>query len=202
MHLNKLKVGLRTLKTAIAIMLCILLFQIIGGNHAEMSMMIASLSAAFAMRQDISSALQFGKSRIISNILGGALALVYYFIISSTNRVNLGQLILIPFFVIILIVISNAINNQSGIIGGISALLIVSLTVSPEQTFIYPLLRIADTLVGTFISIAVNYFIKQTKPEEINEIDNAIKSLEKKELELEELKQQISAMQKKENHAN
>lgn len=202
MHLNKLKVGLRTLKTAIAIMLCILLFQNIGGDHAEMSMMIASLSAAFAMRQDISSALQFGKSRIISNILGGALALVYYFIISSTNRVNLGQLILIPFFVIILIVISNAINNQSGIIGGISALLIVSLTVSPEQTFIYPLLRIADTLVGTFISIAVNYFIKQTKPEEINEIDNAIKSLEKKELELEELKQQISAMQKKENHAN
>lgn len=199
MHMGKFKIGLRTVKTAIAIMLCILLFQTIGGERAEMSMMISSLSAAFAMRQDISTALQFGKSRIIGNFLGGGLALVYYWIISTTDAVKLGQLFLIPFFVMILIAISNMINNQAGIIGGISALLIVSLTVSPDQTFIYPLLRIADTLVGTMISVGVNFLIKQSKPKEINEIDQAIIELEQKETELEELKKRITLLQKHSN---
>ena len=48
-------------KTAIAVMLCILLFQFFHRG----SPMIACLAAVFSLRQDLNTSLSFGKSRII-----------------------------------------------------------------------------------------------------------------------------------------
>ena len=73
MIVGRFRLGMRTLKTAIAVMLCILLFQF---SHRG-SPMIACLAAVFSLRQDLNTSLSFGKSRIIGNTLGGFLALLY-----------------------------------------------------------------------------------------------------------------------------
>lgn len=53
MIVGRFRLGMRTLKTAIAVMLCILLFQF---SHRG-SPMIACLAAVFSLRQDLNTSL-------------------------------------------------------------------------------------------------------------------------------------------------
>ena len=76
MHFGNFRFGMRTFKSALAVMLCILIFHLT--NRGEP--MIAALSAVFSMRQDLPTTLSFGKSRILSNSLGGSLAIIYILI--------------------------------------------------------------------------------------------------------------------------
>ena len=62
-------------KTAIAVMLCILLFRFLNRGQP----LIAALSAVFSLRQDLTTTLSFGKSRVLGNSIGGATAIIYFF---------------------------------------------------------------------------------------------------------------------------
>ena len=55
MIVGRFRLGMRTLKTAIAVMLCILLFQFFHRG----SPMIACLAAVFSLRQDLNTSLSF-----------------------------------------------------------------------------------------------------------------------------------------------
>lgn len=108
MIVGRFRLGMRTLKTAIAVMLCILLFQF---SHRG-SPMIACLAAVFSLRQDLNTSLSFGKSRIIGNTLGGFLALLYVLAQDYFPNQHLVELLLLPLLVIIVIVVSDGINNN------------------------------------------------------------------------------------------
>lgn len=193
MAIGRFRLGLRTLKTALAVMLCILLFKVL--NRGEP--MIAALSAVFALRQDLTTSVSFGKSRIIGNTIGGGLAIVYILVQNVFNHDFLVELILMPLLVIVVIVLSDGINNNSGIISAVSTLLLIALSLPQGESFSYALSRVIDTFIGTFIAIALNFFFQPKPVEEEHEIDEDLLELEKKEQELVELKLKIK---QKEEH--
>ena len=47
-------------------------------------------------------------------------------------------------------------NNKAGIIGGVSAMLIITLSIPTGETFLYVFARIFETFIGVFIAILVN----------------------------------------------
>ena len=163
MIVGRFRLGMRTLKTAIAVMLCILLFQFFHRG----SPMIACLAAVFSLRQDLNTSLSFGKSRIIGNTLGGFLALLYVLAQDYFPNQHLVELLLLPLLVIIVIVVSDGINNNAE--------------------------RVLDTFIGTFIAIGLNVFLQPKPAEEAHEISEDLAELEKKEKELEALRQQVQA---------
>ena len=57
MKLGRFRLGMRTIKTAIAVMLCILLFHFLDRGQP----LIAALSAVFSLRQDLTTTISFGK---------------------------------------------------------------------------------------------------------------------------------------------
>ena len=56
-----------------------------------------------------------------------------------------------------------AMNNKAGVIGGVSALLIITLSVSEGDTIVYVFARIFETFIGVFVAMLVNYDINRLR---------------------------------------
>ncbi|WP_207696351.1 hypothetical protein DOK67_0002925 [Enterococcus sp. DIV0212c] len=187
MEVGPFRLGMRTLKTALAVMLCIILFKVFDRGAP----MIAALAAVFSLRQDLTTSLTFGKSRILGNTLGGGLAIVYFLVKDLFSNDFLVELFLLPFLVIVVIVVSDGMNNNSGIISAIATLLLISLSIPQGESFYFALSRVIDTFIGTFIGIGLNFFIRPKPIEETHEIEEDLAELEQKEKELVELREKI-----------
>lgn len=187
MTIGPFRLGMRTVKTALAVMLCILLFQLLHRG----SPMIACLAAVFSLRQDFNTSLSFGKSRVIGNSLGGVLAIV--FVLAKNYFANdfWVELFLLPLLIVVVIVLSDGINNNAGIISATATLLMISLSIPQGDSIYYAIERVLDTFIGTFIAIGMNFFLRPKPVEEKHEVDEDLAELAKKEKELEVLKASI-----------
>ena len=81
MQFGKFRIGLRTLKTAMAVMLIITAFYFF-----KRPPFVAALASVFALRESWDKTLSFAKIRLISNMVGGLLALVYFMVHTSTSH--------------------------------------------------------------------------------------------------------------------
>lgn len=156
---QKLKVGLRTAKTGLAVFLVLLLFYLLKWEGAQ----IAALTAVFSLREDLDKSWTFGVSRLMGNVIGGGLALVFYWVSAVFAGHELIALVVLPLLVMLTIVLNVAINNASGVVGATATLLIITLSPVTGPTSWYVLARILQTFVGVFIAILVNADVNRLK---------------------------------------
>ena len=195
MQFGRFRLGMRTIKTAIAVMLCILLFRFLNRGQP----LIAALSAVFSLRQDLTTTLSFGKSRVLGNSIGGATAIIYFFMKQYFNNDFLIELLVLPALVAFIIVLSDGINNNSGIISGIATMLLITLSVPQGESFIFALDRVLDTFIGTLIAIFINFVLRPPEKEKQAEIKEDLVVLKERETELktmlEDVQEEISKQQ-------
>ncbi len=149
---DKLTLGMRTFKTGLSVFLVLLLFHIFGLEGLQ----IGALTAVFSLREDFDKTITFGTSRIIGNTIGGMFSIVFYVLQIAFNHQFWVTLIFVPILTMLTIIFNVAFNNKAGIIGGVAALLIITLSIPTGHTFIYVLSRILETFLGVFIAIIVN----------------------------------------------
>lgn len=195
MQFGRFRLGMRTIKTAIAVMLCILLFRFLNRGQP----LIAALSAVFSLRQDLTTTLSFGKSRVLGNSIGGATAIIYFFMKQYFHNDFLIELSVLPALVAFIIVLSDGINNNSGIISGIATMLLITLSVPQGESFIFALDRVLDTFIGTLIAIFINFVLRPPEKEKQAEIKEDLVVLKERETELktmlEDVQEEISKQQ-------
>lgn len=195
MQFGRFRLGMRTIKTAIAVMLCILLFRFLNRGQP----LIAALSAVFSLRQDLTTTLSFGKSRVLGNSIGGATAIIYFFMKQYFHNDFLIDLLVLPALVAFIIVLSDGINNNSGIISGIATMLLITLSVPQGESFIFALDRVLDTFIGTLIAIFINFVLRPPEKEKQAEIKEDLVVLKERETELktmlEDVQEEISKQQ-------
>ncbi|WP_291292111.1 aromatic acid exporter family protein [Enterococcus sp.] len=195
MQFGRFRLGMRTIKTALAVMLCILLFRFLNRGQP----LIAALSAVFSLRQDLTTTLSFGKSRVLGNSIGGATAILYFFLKQYFHNDFLIELLVLPALVAFIIVLSDGINNNSGIISGIATMLLITLSVPQGESFIFALDRVLDTFIGTLIAIFINFVLRPPEKEKQEEIKEDLVVLQEKESELkhllEDVQEEISKQQ-------
>ena len=155
MKIGNYRIGMRTLKTGIAVGLCILLFHLLDREPP----MIAALAAVFGLREDWQTSLKFGKTRILGNSIGAIFAAMLVVIQQFAGWPFWIELIGVPLGVILIIVFCDHTNYNAGIIGANAAFLIIYFTIPTDETVIYALARVLDTFIGTFIAILVNRVI-------------------------------------------
>lgn len=182
MEFGQFRLGMRTVKTGIAVGICILIFHFLHRGTP----MIASLAAVFALRQDVETTVKFGKSRILGNSIGALVAALFIFIHRGLGGSFLIEVIGIPICIMFIIILCDGIDYNSGIIGAIATLLIIYFTIPTTDTFFYALERVVDTFIGTFVALAVNHLIRTPIPEKVNEINEEIQQLDEEKEELEE----------------
>lgn len=179
MQFGRFRLGMRTIKSALAVMICILVFHISNRGTP----LIAALSAVFSLRQDLTTSVSFGKSRVLGNSLGGVLALFYFFVQSYFQNEFLVQVILLPILVVVIIVFSDGIDNNAGIVSGIATMLMIALSIPSGESFSYAFARVMDTFIGTTIAISINALRPHANERE-KQIAEDLVVLKKKEAKL------------------
>lgn len=190
MRIGRFRLGMRTIKTALAVMICIALFEFTNRGTP----LIAALAAVFSLRQDLNTSVSFGRSRVLGNSLGGLLALIYYYIQSFFRENIYFDIFLLPLLVILVIVISDGLNNNTGIISAIATMLLIALSIPEGESVLYALNRVLDTFIGTLIALALNVTIAPNHDEKEKEIEEDLHVLKQKEADLTKM---LTEVQKK-----
>ncbi|WP_424685225.1 FUSC family protein [Enterococcus sp.] len=187
MHIGRFRIGMRTMKTALAVMICILLFKITDRREP----LIAALAAVFSLRQDLTTTVSFGRSRILGNSMGGLFAIFYFFIKQYVHQDFLLELFLLPLLVALIIILSDGINNNTGIVSAIATMLLITLSVTRSESIYFALQRVIDTFIGTFVAIAINFLIRPPEKEKESEIKEDLVVLKQKEAKLQEMLKEV-----------
>lgn len=153
MQFGRFRVGLRTLKTAMSVMIIITVFYFF-----QRPPFVAALASVFALRESWDKTISFAKIRLVSNTVGGLLALLYFLVHMHTHGATWVSMIFLPFLVVVAIVFLDGFNFNGGVIGGLAALLMISLNIPAGATVLYVIDRIIDTFIGVLVSIGVNRF--------------------------------------------
>ena len=187
MHIGHFRLGMRTFKTALSVVICVLLFNVLGRDNP----LIATITAVVSLRQDMTSTVSIGKERILGNTVGSIAAMVYLVVQHFFPQTLLLQLLLLPILVAIVVIFQDGIDNNSGIITGIATLILITLSTPEGESVIVALDRIVDTFIGVGVAIFLNTVIKPPETEEQREIENDLTQLKEQEQELQDELSQV-----------
>ena len=65
-------------------------------------------------------------------------------------------LLIVPLCTMLTIMTNVAMNNKAGVIGGVSAMLIITLSIPTGETVLYVFARVFETFMGVFVAMLVN----------------------------------------------
>ncbi|MGO3731677.1 MAG: FUSC family protein [Vagococcus sp.] len=198
MYIGKYHIGLRTIKTSLAVMCCIIFFHVTDRGTP----MVATLSAVFALREDLPTTLSFSKSRILGNVIGGINAILFYYCQQLMPNQSIGEIILIPLFVGFTITLGIRMDNKAGIIGSVATLLFISFSIPKNESFLYALNRVIDTFIGALFAVFWNYVIKSPLEDKEKTVEQTLEQIAIKQREIDILQQDIYKMQKKSSPTN
>lgn len=156
------KVGLRTLKTALAVFLCLLLFPA--------TPFFACMTAVFCVQDTVSNSLKMAFVRGFGTIWGGLIGLVFLYICRFVKGFALPILLTTPIVYAIIavgiIVVIQSLNllQRSNCINIACIVFLAITTVNADKTpLIYTTNRVIETLFGVIIGLIVNRFINPPK---------------------------------------
>ncbi len=92
----------------------------------------------------------------MGNSIGGFYAVLFFLLKMLFHGAYWVTLIFVPIATMLTIMTNVAMNNKAGIIGGVSAMLIITLSIPNGETFLYVFARIFETFIGVFVAILVN----------------------------------------------
>lgn len=142
-----MKIGLRTVKTGIAVALGLLAVQLLNLE----SPFFVTIAALIGMQPTVTDSWKVGRNRILGTVAGTIFGLL-------TALILPGHFLLAGIGVIILILFMNRVGIPEGII--ISCVVFISIfMVTQEDVVAYALSRLLDTVIGISIALLVNYFV-------------------------------------------
>ena len=167
MHLNRdYRIGMRAVKTAIAVFLCGLISMLFKRDDVFCS----SIAAIICLQPTYDKTLEAGINRFIGTILGGIIGYISLELSEYIPNYEWMRLFTLPFSILLVIYICNIINRKSSVsIGCIVVLVIVSrLGDDMGSTFLYVIYRVADTIIGILVAMLVNRFFFPLNPKDTN----------------------------------
>ena len=155
------KIGWRTIKTVVGVFIILLLFHWLDRSPAT----LACLACVFAMQEDISKSITFGRYRIVGNTLGALIAaLVVQIELIFGIEHPYVHIIAVSLGVLMVIVSCNVLNSDKSIVNSCATYFVVLLTISSSQLVSYTIERISDCFIGVIIAIIVIYLLPSSKP--------------------------------------
>lgn len=155
-NINLPKIGLRNLKTAIAVMSCILIFQLFNLENP----FFACIAAVFCMRDTVSTSIYMGINRTIGTIIGGIIGIVMIYLNSKFPFLNSITPVMVGLAVSISIYLCTIIQKPEAVV--VSCVVIITIMLnSPSQSnaYIYAIRRSFDTILGIIIAVLINKYI-------------------------------------------
>lgn len=152
------KIGLRTIKTALAVFLCLLLFP--------SEPFFACITAVFCIQDTVSNSINMAINRGLGTVLGAITGLLFL-IICRFFTYNIEIYFIRKFLVyltiaigiIVVIYLCNLIKKTGAINISCIAFLAVTTVRAFDQPIYYAVNRTIETLFGIFIALLINKFV-------------------------------------------
>lgn len=147
------RIGMRTVKTAIAAALCALIYYFL-----ERSPAFACIGAIFGMGSNLNDSKRHGGNRLFGTIIGGLLGMALFRIYLVFHPEGGHSLLLVPLVFVgtVLLIVLCQIFWVGGVQPGGVVLCIILFNTPVESYVSYALNRILDTGVGVVAALAVN----------------------------------------------
>ncbi|GAB6168639.1 hypothetical protein JCM1393_10990 [Clostridium carnis] len=155
------RIGLRNIKTAISVFLCLLLFP--------KDPFYAAIASVICMQPTVENTLKAGVNRLIGTLLGGTVGVIMLFLFRY-----LEISFLLPLFAglgISLVIYScNVVNKPAA--SSIASIVLVAIMVAPATSnpLMYATRRTIETAFGVVIAILVNKYFNPPKNKKEEEI--------------------------------
>lgn len=145
----RVSIGPRTVKTAIAVILSMLVAELLGATESEM--IFAMLGAMAAVEPTFTDSVESSLTQIVGVIFGAAIGLLM-------QLISIPSLVACGIGIIIVITVYNALLLRFS--PGLPCLIVVMLCIGAEERpVMYALERICNTAVGLFIGMAINMLV-------------------------------------------
>jgi uncharacterized membrane protein YgaE (UPF0421/DUF939 family) len=142
------KIGMRNIKTAIAVVISILVSKLLKTEYP----FYAAIASIISMQSSVEDSLKTGRNRVLGTIVGAFVGYICA-LISPESPIFIG------IGIVIVIYLCNVLNwKDSASIAGV-VFCAIMLNLKGNSPFLYSLNRILDTLVGIIVAIVVNYFV-------------------------------------------
>lgn len=144
-----MKIGARVFKTGLAITLAICISMMITKGDG----ILAGLAAVYSTQPSVRKSYELFFQRVVSNIVGGIIAVVVTAFLGSSP-------LAIGFISILLIATLNTLNLENYI--GLALGTVIVLTARGDEqavTITRAVLRVGDTLIGVSVSFLINWLI-------------------------------------------
>ena len=152
------RIGMRVVKTAAAVMVCLIIALIMKSANV---MQIAGVSALVTLRSTQRDTFLTGLFRVLGTVIGGLLGMLAVLIGLFLPYYSEGLfVIVIPLMIILDMYICNLLKMQDSC--SISCVVIimvasqVNLEASVGEALVFTLFRIRDTLIGVVVSTIIN----------------------------------------------
>jgi uncharacterized membrane protein YgaE (UPF0421/DUF939 family) len=150
-------IGMRTVKTAIAVMLCLALGRLVGGPAP----IYACFAAVLTVRETVGNSIQYRVTRVLATLFGGAVGLLVLAL--SFRALNPWlQIPVIGLAVIVTIHLTIVVKRPDTAALAALVCLIIVLDHADDQ-YAYALQRIVETVIGVALAVCVNVAIKPGK---------------------------------------
>ena len=158
--LNLPKIGLRNIKTALAVFICLLCFQIFGRNP-----IYAAIAAIVSMQNTVESSIKTGVDRLIGTVIGGLVGV--FFILSRLIFFNIWIYFVLIAIGIVAVIYINVLIKKTGSVA-ISCIVFLIIMVNAESMQVQPFMealsyagnRVLDTAIGVIIGVLVNWILR------------------------------------------
>lgn len=151
------KIGMRNLKTALSVLICVALSQFFNREY----IFYAAIAAVMAMQSSVSDSFKAGKNRMLGTIMGAFIGLV-------SAIISPGNAILCGIGVVIIIYICDFLDWEKSVTISCTVFLVIMLNLNGRGPVSYSINRTLDTFLGIIVAVLINYFIYP--PEHIDKV--------------------------------
>ena len=154
-------IGLLNLKTALGVLVCILLYDLLHRPYV----FFACISVIICLAPTMETSYQMSKDRMIGTVLGGLLGIPFLYLKDSViNVVDFFPLeaVIICLGVMLVIYLLNLVGNKGAVANACIVFLSVLITLEDGLQQMTPLMysvnRIIDSAVGIIVALVVNKY--------------------------------------------
>ena len=150
------KLGLRAIKTAISVFLCLLIAYILNRTDT----LFASIAAIICLQPTYNKTFSSGLQRLVGTLIGGVVGYLILLTIYKLPFKEFTTLLVAPIAILIVIYICNLISQPASV--SISCIVVLSVVMWPDgnisDTLMYVINRVLDTSMGIVVAMLVNRF--------------------------------------------
>ncbi|MPQ43692.1 FUSC family protein [Clostridium tarantellae] len=154
LNLKLPKIGARNIKTALSVVICVLLFKVLKRPYP----FYACIAAVICMKDNVKNSVKIGKNRMIGTLIGGLVGLVITLIAKKFNLENFSALFT-GLGIVTTIYSCNLCKKKESVTIACIVLIAIMVNLKGTAPFAYAFNRILDTFVGIIVALLINKFI-------------------------------------------